>query len=209
MMRKIKSFLFFFLKKTTYGRAIYYSQFSQSNISFKMFFLQKILGFNRKCYWPVHFTSVVQSPEKILVGIDTAPGIMGSCYIQGYGGIQIGDYTQIGPGVGIISLNHNPLNVYDYQKEKFPSVVIGAYCWLGMNTIVLPGVEIGDFTVIGAGSVVTKSFPDGYCVLAGNPARVIKQLNRDECVRESSKNEYCGYIPADRMQEYRAKNLKI
>lgn len=209
MKTMIKRILFYLLKKTSYGQAIYYSQFSQNMISFRIFILQKILRFNGSCYWPVHFTSIVQAPSKILIGVDTAPGIMNGCYIQGYGGVKIGDYTQIGPSVGIISLNHNPLNVYDYQKEKFPSINIGSYCWLGMNTVILPGVELGDFTIVGAGSIVTKSFEEGYCVIAGNPARMIKKLDKNECVRAKLEKEYCGYIPVNKMKAFRDKNLKI
>ena len=46
-----------------------------------------------------------------------------------------------------------------------------------MNSVVLPGVKLGDHTVVGAGSIVTKSFPEGYCVIAGNPAKMIKKIN--------------------------------
>jgi bifunctional N-acetylglucosamine-1-phosphate-uridyltransferase/glucosamine-1-phosphate-acetyltransferase GlmU-like protein len=45
------------------------------------------------------------------------------------------------------------------------------------NSIVLPGVTLGPRTIVGAGSVVTKPFPEGNCIIAGNPARVIKNLN--------------------------------
>jgi acetyltransferase-like isoleucine patch superfamily enzyme len=46
----------------------------------------------------------------------------------------------------------------------------------------LPEVELGDFTIVGAGAVVTKSFKEGYCVLAGNPASIIKNLNKESCL---------------------------
>jgi len=46
-----------------------------------------------------------------------------------------------------------------------------------MNSIILPGVLLGEKTIVGAGSVVTKSFPDGNCIVAGNPAKVIRNLN--------------------------------
>ncbi len=45
-----------------------------------------------------------------------------------------------------------------------------------MNSVILPGVQLGDYTVVGAGTVVTKSFPKGRCVIAGNPAKVIKEF---------------------------------
>lgn len=52
-------------------------------------------------------------------------------------------------------------------------ITIGDNCWIGMNAVVLTGVELGDYTTVGAGAVVTHSFP-GHCVIAGNPARVIR-----------------------------------
>jgi acetyltransferase-like isoleucine patch superfamily enzyme len=45
-----------------------------------------------------------------------------------------------------------------------------------MNAVILPGVTLGDHTIVGAGSVVTKSFENGNCVIAGNPAKIIKNL---------------------------------
>ena len=172
-----------------------------------MLFYQKVIGINRKAYWPVHFTSKVNQPQNIVVGVETCPGYEPGCYIQGLGQILIGDYCHIAQNVGIISANHRVENPAEHDKSK--SVVIGSHCWIGMNAVILPGVRLGDFTTVGAGSVVTKSFPDGYCVIAGNPARVIRELDQQECVYERSPIEYVGYIPAEEFPEYRRRKLWI
>ena len=59
-----------------------------------------------------------------------------------------------------------------------------------MGAIILPGVTLGDFTIVAAGAVVTKSFPDGHVVLGGNPAKVIKHLEPEKCIENRSKYEY-------------------
>jgi acetyltransferase-like isoleucine patch superfamily enzyme len=50
-----------------------------------------------------------------------------------------------------------------------------------MNAVILPGIVLGDFTIVGAGAVVSRSFEQGYAVLAGNPAVVINKLDRTTC----------------------------
>lgn len=169
--------------------------------------------FDRKTkntYWPIDSTSLINNPEYVLIGTDTAPGYMPGCYIQGKGGITIGDYTQIAPHVGLISVNHD---LYDSRKHTqnigFPSIKIGSYCWLGMNAVILPNVELGDFTIVAAGAVVTKSFPEGHCVIGGNPARKIKPLNRECCYRYQYTCNYLGFIPKSKFDAFRRKNLKI
>lgn len=185
---------------------MYYTRGTQNPITLRFLFWQKILGFNRKAYWPMHFTSIANNPANIYAGVDVCPGYSPGCYIQGIGKIYIGDYTQIAPNVGIISANHD---LYDSRQHVLKTVTIGKYCWLGMNSVVLPGSTLGDFTIVAAGSVVTKSFPEGYCVLAGNPAKVIKELERDKCQPFKNKYEYFGYIRSSRFEDYRRKNLNV
>ncbi|MFN6944458.1 MAG: acyltransferase [Cytophagaceae bacterium] len=170
-------------------------------------FRQKILGYNREPYWPVHFTStIVGDWRNVYCGIETCPGFSPGCYIQAIGKIYIGDYTQIAPNVGIISSNH----ALNDNRGQLPEIVkIGKYCWVGMGSMILPGVELGDYTVVGAGSVVTKSFPDGYCIIAGNPAKVIKVLNKDECVTHRSNIEYNGYIASNKFEDFRKRYLNV
>lgn len=88
--------------------------------------------------------------------------------------IYIGDHTMIAPNVIIATAAH-PLQAELREKNmQFNKPVkIGKRCWLGAGAVVLPGVTIGDDTVIGAGSVVTKDIPSGV-VAVGNPCKVIR-----------------------------------
>ncbi len=91
--------------------------------------------------------------------------------------IYVDDYTMLGPNVVLSTAGHpilpelRPL-AYQYNIP----VHIGKNCWLGAGVIVLPGVSIGDNTVIGAGSVVTKDIPANV-VAVGNPCRVLREIN--------------------------------
>ena len=92
------------------------------------------------------------------------------------GGITIGDHARIAANVQLLSNNHDP---YDLDVLTCKPVEIGAYAWLGAGVTVLPGVRIGRHAVVGAASVVTKDVPD-YAVAVGNPARVIKMLDKEK-----------------------------
>ena len=161
----------------------------QAPIKFGMYIIQKFTR-NRRVPWPVHHTSIVTGHQNIEIGIDTNPGYMPGCYIQGIGNIKIGDYTQISSNVGIISSNHN---VYDTREHILSSVVIERYCWIGMNAVVMPGVVLGEHTIVGAGAVVTKSFEEGYCIIAGNPAKKIRDINPNKVIKFKNKFLYIGY----------------
>ena len=96
------------------------------------------------------------------------------CRFQDQGGIEIGDGSLIGHNTTIATLNHdfNP----DKRANLHPSPVkIGKNVWIGSDSTILPGVEIGDGAVIGAGSIVTKNVP-ANSIAVGSPARVIKQI---------------------------------
>ena len=180
----------------------------QNRINFWFWFKQKVLnwGGNKDAYWPVHWTSKVYDVENILVGIDAYPGIMNGCYIQGKGGISIGDYTQIAPNVVIVSANHD---LYDSRKHISSPVKIGKYCWIGAGAAIMPGVEIGDWSIVGAGSVITKSFTEGYCVIGGVPAKIIKSLDKDKCIPFKNKIEYNGFIRSDKFETFRKRHLNV
>ncbi len=138
---------------------------------------QEIFGFCGKNVWIV-------PPMKLAVGkyISIGEGCYfnaGTTFIDDWK-IEIGKNCLFGPNVTLcttghpISPNHRMDGMY-----SFP-IKIGDTCWIGSNVIVLPGVTIGDNSVIGAGSVVTKDIPANV-VAAGNPCRVLRQIDeRDE-----------------------------
>ena len=76
----------------------------------------------------------------------------------------------------IISNNHDP---YDLCTLTCKPVLIREYAWVGAGATILPGVCIGRHAIVGAGSVVTKDVPD-YAVAVGNPAKVIKMLDKEK-----------------------------
>jgi maltose O-acetyltransferase len=96
------------------------------------------------------------------------------CWFEGGGSIDIGRDVFLGPQVMIITSVH-PIDT-DGQVERMPTasrVVIGDRCWLGARAIIMPGVTIGEGTIIGAGAVVTKDCKPGS-VYVGVPARKVR-----------------------------------
>lgn len=133
---------------------------------------QKIFRINGRVPWPVHFSSRVLFWKNIQTGNHSAPGMNSGCYIQARNGIKIGHNLMMGPGVGLISAGHDP-NDYDLHLMADP-INIGDNVWIGMNTVIMPGIRIGNNVAIGANSVVTKSIPSSV-IAVGNPCRVIRQ----------------------------------
>lgn len=141
---------------------------------FKLYFFipQKMFRINGRVPWPVHFTSRVFYYKKITVGNWCPPGMNSTCYIQARNGIIIGHNFRMGPGCGLISAGHDPSD-YDRHEPAEP-IVIGDNVWMGMNSVILPGVKVGSNVIIGAGSVVTSDISSDS-VAVGNPCRVIRK----------------------------------
>lgn len=64
-----------------------------------------------------------------------------------------------------------------------------------MNGVIMSGVHLGLCSVVGAGNIVTKNFPNGYCVIGGNPAKLIKALDKEKFVPTKYEEEYYGFVP--------------
>ncbi|MBL7924333.1 MAG: acyltransferase [Bacteroidia bacterium] len=171
-------------------------------VTLKGFLAQYVFGLNSSAYWPVHFASTISGAQYIRIGEGTAPGLSHGCYIFACEGgeISIGDYTIIAPNVCIAGYNHS---VLDYQKSEVKGKVsIGKYSWIGANAVVLPGVVLGDHTVVAAGAVVTRSFPDGYCVIGGNPAQLLKEIPPKDCIEFKNPRPFTGYLSSAEFKQH-------
>lgn len=90
--------------------------------------------------------------------------------------VRIGDYTQFGPAVQILTPLH-PLDAQLRRTQEYgKSIEIGADVWVGAGALILAGVHLGSRSIIGAGSVVTRDIPEGV-LAAGNPCRVIRRVS--------------------------------
>lgn len=129
-----------------------------------------------RCGKKVNIEKGATFSNRVVIGNKSGIGIR--AFIQGK--TIIGDNVMMGPDCLIYTSNHAfdkldiPMNQQGHEDEK--KVIIGNDVWIGGRVIILPGVNIGDGVVIGAGSVVTKNIPN-YAVIGGNPARILKYRN--------------------------------
>ena len=159
---------------------IYIDEIDMAMIGSGTLFLNLVISFivGRKSFRYVHYTSKIVDEQKIfikkganrsvLMAMAASPGV----YFQAHNSIIFSGDLLIGPGVKIISANHDV--TADNNEHEVDNVIkIGKKVWLGANSIILPGVDIGDGAIVGAGAVVTKNVPQG-CLVGGNPAKIIK-----------------------------------
>lgn len=103
-----------------------------------------------------------------------------NCTILDVAKVKIGDNCMLAPNVAIYTAGHPVYpDVRNTQYEYGITITIGDNVWIGGNTVICPGVHIGNNVVIGAGSVVTKDVPD-WVVAAGNPCRVIRKITKED-----------------------------
>jgi maltose O-acetyltransferase len=101
-----------------------------------------------------------------------------NCIVLDVCEVRIGSFTMFGPAVQVYAALHPMSAELRRRVEYGKPVEIGSEVWVGGGAIICPGVRIGSRTVIGAGSVVTRDLPEGVFA-AGNPCRVIREINED------------------------------
>lgn len=113
--------------------------------------------------------------KNISIGKDVF--INSGCHFQDQGGITIGDGVFIGHNVVLATINHD-LHPSQNRKNHYAPITIGNHAWIGSNATILPGVTIGEWAVVGAGSVVTKDV-EPYTVVGGVPAKFLKEVIKE------------------------------
>ncbi|SFT45462.1 hypothetical protein SAMN04489724_0825 [Algoriphagus locisalis] len=107
------------------------------------------------------------------------------CHLDGEGGIDIKKGSILGPKVVILSSSHDYSNSellpYGFDDIK-RRVIIGSGCWIGWGAMIVPGVTIGEGSIVAMGSVVTKDVPPGVLV-GGNPAKILKTIRTKESIQ--------------------------
>lgn len=135
-----------------------------------------VLGVNKGIKFPIssgnrinNYKNLSFNPEDLQIFQGTGK------YFQAQNAkIVIGKGCHIANNVGMITTNHDIADPNKHAGGK--DIIIGEKSWIGMNSVILPGITLGPHTTVGAGSIVTKSFPEGNCVIVGNPARLIKKI---------------------------------
>jgi len=120
------------------------------------------------------FCCINNAVGDVIIGDHTRVGLHNTII----GPVRIGNHVNLAQGITVTALNHNfsdPERRIDEQGISTTPVTIGDDIWIGANAVILPGVSIGNHSVVAAGAVVTKDVPPRSLV-AGVPARIIKEI---------------------------------
>lgn len=135
-------------------------------------FSSNMLGLYQRCIIVARYGGKIEIGEHC--------GISGST-IYAWDSIKIGNYTRVGANCKIIDNDFHPVELeyrhkaLNEEHARRAPIEIGDDCFIGMNSIILKGTKLGNNVIVGAGSVVHGAFPDN-CIIAGNPAKIVKQM---------------------------------
>ena len=167
------------IKKIIKNKALVeeYNLTSLKNMNKRIELLNKILGFKGE---NVFIYSPFNCDYGKHISIDEGTFINHNCVILDEAKVIIGKNVRIAPNVGIYTVNHVKEPIKRKEGYEFAkTITIEDNVWIGGNSAVLPGVTIGENSIIGAGSVVNKDIPRNV-IAAGNPCKVIKNLTEDK-----------------------------
>lgn len=143
------------------------------NCSLFSSFSSNMLGLYQRCIIVARYGGRIEIGEHC--------GISGST-IYSWASIKIGNYTRIGANCKIIDNDFHPVELehrhlgFNEKYTRRAPIIIGDDCFIGMNSIILKGTTLGNNVIVGAGSVVHGTFPDN-CIIAGNPAKIVRRLD--------------------------------
>lgn len=92
--------------------------------------------------------------------------------------LEFGDNTTVSFDVVFITHDNSATKVIPNASSIYGRIKVGKNCFIGARTVIMPGVELGDNVIVGAGSVVTKSFLEDGTIIAGNPAKVVGSVEK-------------------------------
>lgn len=133
----------------------------------------------------------IRKPENLVIGDYVQIGANSRLYADG--GIEIGDNTQIAPGLVVYSVNHSIHGKrlpYD-EDYKYEKVTIGRNVWIGAGVKITPGVSIGEGAVIGMGTVVSRDVP-ALAIAAGQAYRIIGHRDKKHYERLCKEKKFAG-----------------
>ncbi|MHC9357437.1 acyltransferase [Enterobacter ludwigii] len=146
-----------------------------------LYFLDRRVKIDKTAFIHHGATFIIRENTSAVIEIDSGVYIGRYAHIHTNSKIKIGQNLVLSDYVFLSTLAHGMepsagriLSQPDIDKGE---IVLGDNVFLGFSSKVLPGIELGNWTIVGAGAVVTKSFPDGFVMIAGNPAKVIKRYD--------------------------------
>ncbi len=152
-----------------------YDRFGSISKNIRYFLASRII---KKCGKNVNFEKGASFGYDLEIGDNSGVGINAQLSL----GVKIGNNVMMAPEVVILTSNHahtkTDIPMMFQGSEGFKDVIIEDDVWIGQRAIVLPGVNLKKGTIVGAGAVVTKTFPP-YSIIGGNPARLIKSRIED------------------------------